>query len=177
MSQQQQQQQPNITIVQKNEGCLGGCAKWVALLGILLIAVVVIGVHAVDKATERAAEIRQEQGEEPQQTAGPEQAKPEPKAANPTLEAALAYLPKNVEGLVMCKIIGNDVYMAYKDNTFPEDYKTIANAASVNGSMALVKAGEPSSRCTAWVIPADAEAGNVDKIFYTATARNGKLQQ
>jgi hypothetical protein len=169
-----QQQPQNITIVQKNEGCLGGCAKWVALLVFLLIIAVAIIVSAVNKGMEQTRAGNKGQGAKPQNAA--QTTKTVPRAANPTLQKALAYLPQNVKELAKYKIIGNDVYIAFKGNVLPEDYKIIANAAAVNGSQALVKAGETPSRCTAWILPVEAEAGNVNQIFYTVTARNGKIE-
>ncbi len=95
-------------------------------------------------------------------------------APNPTINQALAYLRK-VDGVCRVDIVNYDVFISFANNQLPDDYKMVANAAAMNGSRALLEAGETPSRCTVWVIPAG-EPAKVDNAYYTTTARKGKAQ-
>lgn len=96
------------------------------------------------------------------------------KQPNAVVSSSLSYLRK-VNDICRVDIVQNDVFISFKNNSLPLDYKLVANAAAVNASMALVAANEIPSRCTVWVIPAD-DPATVDHAYYSATARKGKLQ-
>lgn len=95
---------------------------------------------------------------------------------NAAIASRLSYLKTEVAEVVRVEFAGNDVYVSFSGDKLPEDYKIICNAAALNGSEALVKAGKTPTRCSVWVIPAAAAAGDVDKVYYSANARNGKIQ-
>ena len=94
---------------------------------------------------------------------------------NPVLEERLSYLVE-IDGLAW-SLIRNDVYMSWRGDSLPPDYKVIANAAAVNGSLALVDSGEVPTRCSVFVIPEQHKPGDVSKCFYIANARKGKLEK
>ena len=94
---------------------------------------------------------------------------------NPFVKSRVAYL-SDVGEISRVEILGRDIYLSFKGDKLPGDYKIVCNAAAVNGSEALVKHGETVTGCAAWIIPEAAEAGDVSRIFYSASARRGKLK-
>lgn len=138
----------------------GGCGVVI----VALIVIIAIGAAVGTSKSTPAAAAKPVPAAEKQQ----------PEAANPVLADALAYLRK-VDGVCRVDIVRYDVFLSFANNELPTDYKLVANAAAMNGSRALVAAGETPSRCSVWVIPAG-DPAKVDNAYYSTTARNGRAQ-
>ncbi len=92
-----------------------------------------------------------------------------------TLENSLSYL-RGIPEVSKMEIHSNDVYLSFKNDKLPFDFKVICNAAASNGSLALKLANLSPTRCSVWVIPESNIAGDVSKYYYSCHARNGKLE-
>lgn len=168
MNQQPQQQ---INVVIKKEGCLSGCLKWCGLffLGLVILGVFISStfknteediavVQAEQKASQRLQINYKERTEE-------------------ILKTRLAYLSTEVQELAWYAVQGNEVYIAFKMNRLPGDYKLIAKGAAVAGSTALKEAKENPTRCTIWVVSVNDKPGLDTPSYYTVTARHGVVER
>ncbi len=140
----------------------GGCG----VIVLVLLVLFAVGIMATSKTSSSEPAVK---------AAAKENAAQLP-AGNSIIMQALAYLKTEVKEACRVEFTGYDVFISFAGDMLPNDYKIIANAAAVNGSRALVEARETPSRCSVWIIPASAKAGNVDTVFYSAHARNGKVQ-
>lgn len=143
-----------------------GCALFVLIVFILVI----LGI-----AASRAAGSGSNNTAAPGSGPDVAQAQDNKHPGNPVITSAVAYL-KNVADICRVDIVGCDVFISFKNNTLPNDYTIIANAAASNGSRALVAANQTPSRCTVWVVPVDNQRGDVTGAYFTVTARKGKVQ-
>lgn len=144
----------------KKKGCIG------CFLVILIIVIIAI---AVSKTEQRNSH------ETKTETVSKKEEVKKNQPGNPILISHLSYL-KKIKEITRIEITGYDVYLSFKNNQLPEDYKLICNAAAVNGSEALVKQDESITRCSVWIIPENAEMGDVDHVFYEVTARKGRIE-
>lgn len=98
------------------------------------------------------------------------------KDAGKIIEDSLQYLC-TVKEIAWYKVVGNDVYIAFKGNVLPDDYKIIANAAAQNAGKSMIESNQAITRCSVWVLPESSKPGDTRDVFYNVNVRNGKIEQ
>lgn len=142
-------------VMAKKRGC--GCG--IAGIAFIVLLVIIVGMFGNANSEAQKAlktERRQDTGK--------------------IIEDSLQYLG-TVKEIAWYKVIGNDVYIAFKGNVLPDDYKAIANAAAANASRSLTDSGEAVTRCSVWVLPESSAPGGISNVFYNVNARKGKIER
>jgi hypothetical protein len=139
--------------------------KKMGCCGMVVLALLVLAVGAavmVGRGIDGAREVLEGRGDAPK--------------GCDILAGRLDYLGK-LEDVAWHAVDNYDVYMAYKGNDIPLDFKAVANAAAKAGSDALVEAGHGITLCAVWVVPEEAKPGDIGTVYYSVSARKGRIEK